>query len=129
MLNLGYLSLPEKYIENKDDFYSSGIPEASKIRNLCSVCQRIFVTRSQNINLYLLGDKDVYRIDVFGSDKSLVAQIYYLPKQQRLDIFDGENLSYPLFMWKSKKCVYSGTQKILRVLKTESLLLPLVSVL
>ena len=68
MLDLGYLGLPEKYIEDKDDFYRSGITEAPKIRSLCSTCQRIFVTRSSNIRLYLLGEKDIYRVDVFGSD-------------------------------------------------------------
>lgn len=129
MLDLGYLGLPEKYIDDKDDFYRSGITEAPKIRSLCSTCQRIFVTRSSNIRLYLLGEKDIYRVDVFGGDKRLIAQLYYLPKQFRLDIFDGENPESPLFIWKSKKCVYSGVQKILKTIKVETLLLPLVSVL
>lgn len=129
MLDLGYLNLPEKYIEDKDDFYRSGITEAPKIRSLCSTCQRIFVTRSSNIRLYLLGEKDIYRIDIFGGDKRLIAQLYYLPKQFRLDIFDGENPMSPIFIWKSKKCVYSGVQKILQIVKVETLFLPLVSVL
>lgn len=125
MLSTNYLYLPEKYIENKEDFYSSGITEASKIRNLINICQRLFVTTSRKIKLYLLGDKDVYRIDVWDN-KTLVARLYYLPKQYRLDIYDPDE---PLFMWKSKKCVYKKLSRCLEYVKTESLFLPLISIL
>ena len=37
MLSLSYLNLPEKYIEDKNDFFSSGIVEASKIAELVYV--------------------------------------------------------------------------------------------
>ena len=128
MLSLSYLNLPEKYIEDKNDFFSSGIVEASKIRNLCNVCQRIFVTNSKNVNLFLLGDKDIYRIDIF-SDKRLISRIYYLPKQFRLDFYDGNDPFNPMFMWKSKKCVYKNVPHSLEVMKVESLFLPIISIL
>ena len=129
--SLDYLGLPEKLIEDKEDFYRSGIQEASRIRNLCTVCQRLFITNSRNIKLYLLGEKDIYRIDVFGSGTrgKLISQIYYLPKQLRLDIFDGENPGEPLFMWKSKKCIYKNIPVLLDTIKVENMLLPLISIL
>ena len=129
--NLNYLGLPEKLIEDKEDFYRSGVQEASRIRNLCSVCQRLFVTNSQKIKLYLLGEKDIYRIDVCSSGVKgkLISQIYYLPKQSRLDIFDGGNPETPLFMWKSKKCVYKNIPILLDTIKVETILVPLLSIL
>ena len=102
--SLKYLNLPVRLIENKEDFYRSGIKEASKIRNLITTGQRIFVVPSKGVSLYLLGDKDVYCID-FIDKKSLVARLYYLPKEFRLDLYDGGNPETPIFMWKSKKCV------------------------
>lgn len=126
--SLDYLGLPSKYIEDKDDFYRSGIPEASKIRNLITTCQRLFIAPSSGINLYLLGEKDIYAIEVFDH-KTLVCKLYYLPKQLRLDFFDGGDLSTPLFMWKSKKCVYKNIPISLDKTKAESLLLPLLSIL
>lgn len=129
--SLDYLGLPEKLIEDKEDFYRSGIQEASRIRNLCTVCQRLFITNSRNIKLYLLGEKDIYRIDVFrsGTRGKLISQIYYLPKQLRLDIFDGGNPGEPLFMWKSKKCIYKNIPVLLDTIKVENMLLPLISIL
>lgn len=129
--SLDYLGLPEKLIEDREDFYRSGIQEASRIRNLCTVCQRLFITNSRNIKLYLLGEKDIYRIDVFGSGTrgKLISQIYYLPKQLRLDIFDGGNPGDPLFMWKSKKCIYKNIPVLLDTIKVENMLLPLISIL
>lgn len=131
MPSLDYLGLPEKLIEDKEDFYRSGIQEASKIRNLCTVCQRLFITNSRNIKLYLLGEKDIYRIDVFegGTRGKLISQVYYLPKQFRLDIFDGGNPGEPLFMWKSKKCIYKNIPVTLDTIKVENMLLPLISIL
>jgi hypothetical protein len=129
--SLDYLGLPEKLIEDKEDFYRSGIQEASRIRNLCTVCQRLFITNSRNIKLYLLGEKDIYRIDVFesGTRKKLISQLYYLPKQLRLDIFDGGNPGDPLFMWKNKKCIYKNIPVLLDTIKVENMLFPLISIL
>ena len=123
-----YLQLPQKLIEDKDDFYRSGIKEVSKIRNLITVCQRIFIVPSKGVNLYLLGDKDVYCIEMIDKN-SLVCKLYYLPKEFRLDLYDGGNQWEPLFMWKSKKCVYKNIPISLDKTKAESLFLPLLAVL
>lgn len=128
-LNFNYLSFPRKLIEDKKDFYNSGIQESSKIRNLCNICQRIFVTNSKNISLYLVGEKDIYQIDVFNNKKKLIATIYYLPKQMRLDLYDGENDSMPLFCWKSKQCIYKNISILLETIKVENILSPLLSIL
>lgn len=123
-----YLRLPQRLIEDKDDFYRSGIKEASKIRNLINTCQRIFVIPSKGVSLYLLGEKDVYCIEMVDN-KSLVCKLYYLPKEFRLDLYDGGNPWEPLMMWKSKKCVYKNIPISLGRVKAESLFLPLLSVL
>ena len=126
-LHLGYLGLPVQLIEDQEDFYRSGIKEASKIRNLISVCRRIFITNTKNIQLYLVGEKDIYRLDVWDN-KKYVARIYYLPKEYRLDIFDGADPDSPMFMWKNKKCLYKNIPICLDVVKAESVFLPLISV-
>lgn len=128
MLSLSYLYLPTKYIENREDFYRSGIQEASKIRNLINICNRIFITKSTNINLYLVGDKDMYKVEVFDN-KTLVCIIYYLPKQMRLDIFDGSDTNSPVFMWKSKTCVQKNIPIIMEKVGADKLFLPLLSIL
>lgn len=117
-----------KLIEDKADFYRSGIPEALKIRNLISTCQRIFVTTSKKIDLYLVGDKDVYRLDIFGS-KNMISRLMYYPKQQLLELYDGKDVSIPLFVWKSKKCIQKNIPICLETLKVESLFLPILSVI
>jgi hypothetical protein len=127
--SLDYLYLPGKLIEDREDFYRSGIKEASKIRNLCTICQRLFVTTSKKLNLYILGDKDVYRIDIHNKEGRLIAQVYYLPGQMRLDLYDGDDPRMPLFMWKSKKCVYKNIPVLLDTIKVETLLVPLISIL
>ena len=129
MPSLYYLRLPERLIEDPNDFYSSGIQEATKIRNLCTTCQRLFSTTTKNMELYLLGDRDIYRIDVYntGIPKMLVAQVYYLPKEMRLDLFDGENPRVPLYMWKSKKCVFKNVPIVLDTIKAETMLVSLIS--
>ena len=123
-----YLNLPKSLIEDKNDFYQSGIKEASKIKNLITICQRIFVVPSKGVNLYLLGEKDRYCIELIDKDY-LVCILYYLPKELRLDLYDGGSPHSPMFMWKSKKCVYKNIPISLDRVKTESLLLPLLSVL
>lgn len=123
-----YLQLPHNLIEDKNDFYRSGIKEASKIRNLITTAQRIFVIPSKGVNLYLLGVKDAYCIELLDNN-SLVCRLYYLPKEFRLDIYDGRSSSEPLFMWKSKKCVYKNIPTVLDRIKAESLFLPLLSIL
>ena len=123
-----YLRLPISIIEDKDDFYRSGIKESSKIRNLITTAQRIFVVPSKGVNLYLLGEKDVYCIEMIDK-KSLVCKLYYLPKEFRLDLYDGRNPWEPMMMWKSKKCVYKNIPISLDRVKAESLFLPLLSVL
>lgn len=128
-VNLRYLNLPTKWIEDKEDFFRSGIKEASKIRNLLSTCQRIFVTNSQNVYLYLVGEADIYRIDILGVKKQPISHLYYLPKEYRLDIYDMNDPSMPMFMWKNKKCIMNNMPKLLEAVRVETLFLPLVSVI
>ena len=128
LIDFSYLNLPGKLIEDKEDFYRSGIQEASKIRNLCTTCQRLFVTNSKYIDLYILGEKDIYKIDV-KDNKRMIAQLYYLPKQLRLDLYDGGNPESPLFIWKSKKCIRKNIPGCLEVVKIETIFLPLISIL
>ena len=119
-----YLQLPQRFIEDKDDFYKSGIKESSKIRNLITTVQRIFVVSSKGINLYLLGEKDAYCIEIFDR-KTLIGKLYYFPKEFRLDFYDGGDPYTPMFVWKSKRCIYKNIPVSLERLKVETLFLPL----
>lgn len=123
-----YFGLPEKMIEDKDDFYKSGIPEATKIRNIITTAQRLFVTPSRNIGLSII-EGGCYKISVYGSGtkKSLISTLYYIPKEYRLDVYDGEGLEVPLFVWSQKQCVVKNVGTVLGALKVETLLMPLVA--
>lgn len=126
--SIHYLQLPSRFVKDKNDFYKSGIKEASKIRNLIITAQRLFIVSSKDANLYLLGEKDIYCIELLDRN-SLVCKLYYLPKEYRLDLYDGLNKEVPMMMWKSKKCVYKNIPVSLDRVRSESLFLPLLSVL
>ena len=82
----------------------------------------------KGVNLYLLGDKDVYCIELIDKG-SLVCKLYYLPKEFRLDLYDGGNPWEPMLMWKSKKCIHKNIPECLQRVKVETLFLPILSVL
>jgi hypothetical protein len=127
-INYWYFGLPEKMVEDKEDFYKSGIPEATKIRNIITTAQRLFVTSSRNIILSII-EGGCYKINVYrsGTEKSLISTLYYIPKEYRLDIYDGGNLETPLFVWSQKQCVTRNIGVVLGALKVETLLMPLVA--
>lgn len=119
-----------KFIQNKNDFYNSGLPELSKIRNLCNILQRLFVTTDKFIDMYILDDNKSYKFEVYSSSKKhLICTVYYLPKEYRLDFYDASDLDSPMFVWKSKKIEYSNLPESLKILKAETLLSPLISIL
>lgn len=124
-----YFGLPEKMVEDKDDFYKSGIPEATKIRNIITTAQRLFVTSSRNISLSII-EGSCYKMCVYGSagtNKSLISTLYYIPKEYRLDIYDGSGLETPLFVWSQKQCIIKNVGSVLGALRVETLLMPLVA--
>ena len=129
-INFNYIGQPEKFIKDKNDFYKSGIKEASKIRSIISTLQRLFITQNRDILLYIVGDS-TYKIEIYGSgiNKSLISVLYYIPKEQRLDLYDGINLKYPLFVWSGKQCLIKNIGPTLETLKIENQFLPIVAYL
>ena len=128
-ISYDYLGLPEKQIPDKEDFYKSGVKEASKIRSIIYTIQRLYVTQNKNILLSIIGDS-CYKIEIYGSGtKSLISILYYLPKEQRLDIYDSSDLSSPMFVWSGKQCILKNIGPTLSNLKIESLFLPIVAYL
>lgn len=131
MLSFRYRYLSHRRVEDKDDFYSSGLPICSKIRNLCTICQQVFITNSNQVDLYVLGDtKDIsFMINILDAKgKRIVAQLYYIPNEYRLDLYDGDNSSYPIFVWKSKKCIQKNIPVCLETIGVEKMLQPLISI-
>ena len=129
-IDFNYLGLPEKPIPDKEDFYKSGLQEANKIRSMVTTAQRLFITQSKNIDLFILGDS-IYKLCIYGSGtkKSLISILYYIPKEYRLDVYDGINLESPMFVWSGKQCIIKNIGPVLESLKVETLLLPLVAYL
>lgn len=127
-INYWYFGLPEKIVEDKEDFYKSGIPEATKIRNIITTAQRLFVTSSRNIQLFII-EGGCYKIRVYGSGtgKSLISTLYYIPKEYRIDMYDGTSMESPLFVWSQKQCVVKNVGTVLSALKVDTLLMPLVA--
>lgn len=130
MIRFNYIGLPERYVEDKNDFYKSGLKGTNKLRNLCTVCQRVFMVTEKNLELFLLGDGVGYKLRLYANDqhKGMIGEVVYIPDEYRLDVYDSGSSS-PLFVWKSKRCVLKNIPVLLDRLKFETLLLPLVSVI
>ena len=129
-IKFDYIGLPEKPVGDKEDFYKSGLKEATKIRSIIYTAQRLFVTQNRNVYLSIVGDS-TYKIEIYGSGtkKSLISILYYIPKEQRLDLYDGYNLDSPMFVWSGKQCVIKNIGPTLEALKIETQFLPLVAYL
>ena len=130
MINTDYLKLQVYPVKDKNDFFKSGIKEATTLRNLCSVCRRIFVVPDTGIKLSVVGESGIYRIDVYDGNirKSIIGRIYYIPNNRRLDVYD-DNGEIPLVAWKSKKCIWKNYSTLLQKVNLENLFLPLVSLI
>lgn len=128
-IRFNYLGLPEKQVPDTKNFFSSGIPEAGKIRNLMITSQRIFISNSKNVYLSILGE-EAYKIQVYSSSKKyLVSTLIFLPYESRLDIYDGEANGSPIYVWIKKSCEIKNVPEILTVVGAEKMFLPLVSIL
>lgn len=128
-IDFNYIGLSEKPVEDKEDFYKSGIKEATKIRSIIYTAQRLFMTQNRNVHLSIVGDS-TYKIVIYGSGrKSLISVLYYIPKEQRLDLYDGYDLRNPMFVWSGKQCVIKNISPTLEALKIETQFLPLVAYL
>lgn len=128
MINNDYLQSQVSPIKDRNDFFKSGIKGATTLRNLCSVCRRIFIVPDTSIKLSVIGDSGIYRIDIYDGSirKTLIGRIYYIPNKRRLDIYDSDT-SIPLVAWKSKKCIWKNYSELLQKVNLENLFLPLVS--
>ncbi len=126
-ITYNYLGLEEKLVQDKNNFFSSGIPSISKLRNLVGTAQRIFITSSRNVRLYILGDGDsYYKIELLKSNKELITTLYYIPGETRLDVYDSDSSS-PLFVWIRKQCMIKNIGSTLSALGIEKQLLPLIA--
>lgn len=130
MINTDYLKLQVYPVKDKNDFFKSGIKEATTLRNLCSVCRRMFVVPDTGIKLSVVGESGIYRIDIYDGNirKSIIGRIYYIPNNRRLDVYD-DNGEIPLVAWKSKKCIWKNYSTLLQKVNLENLFLPLVSLI
>ena len=102
-------------IVDKEDFFRSGLPEMTSLKSLMTVASRVFKIPTTGIVLGVLDDMPrVYCISLFESAslKVSLGKIFYLPVQKRLEIYDLENSSVPLYMWIKKKIQFSRTSTL-----------------
>jgi hypothetical protein len=122
-LDFNYFQGSTKDIPDKEDLFKSGIPEASKLRSMIYTLQRLFKTQVKDIKLSLIDDY-CFRVDV-GNKTTL----FYIPGEQRLDLYDFGNLQTPLLVWFRKQVVINNLGPTLESLNVSSLFLPIISYL
>lgn len=99
-------------VQDKDDFFRSGLPEMSSLKSLINVASRLFKIPTTNIILSVVDDATrVYCLTLLESSvqKLPFGRLFYLPLLKRFEIYDMENPNVPVHVWVKKKIEFSRT--------------------
>ena len=127
-LSFDYMLNKYMLVSDKQDFFRTALPEISKLRTICSSCANLFKVPQTNISIAISkneGDK-TYRIGVESKQAGIIALIYYIPSEARLDIYDSDPKT-PLIAWKNRRCVFKNYSELLKVLNLDKLFQPLIT--
>ena len=127
-----YLYQQSYPVENKEDFFKSGIKNAEKARKLDNIIRQTLQVSDKFLILNVINNGTGYRFDVLGSGSlknEFTAQIYYIPDQGILDFYDHNTVGsgMPLCGFRDKKCVVKNYSVLLQTLKLENLFTPIVA--
>ncbi len=114
-LNFSHSQMTLTVVEDKTDFFKSGLPEMYSLKLLINVSSRIFRIPTVNIILSVVEDLTrVYCLTLLDAtvQKLPIGKIYYLPLEKRLELYDTGNDKIPLYVWIKKKMKFSRTTLI-----------------
>lgn len=110
MISTYYNSLIFADVEDLPDLYHSGLPEASKVKAVIENCKSLFKLPADRVQLQVSEGDRVYKIILLSPDvnKFIFGWIVMVPLRKQLDLYSGDNPSFPVAQWSNKKIVYKG---------------------
>lgn len=126
MLSVNYQSFQFALVKNTADLFKD--TKLLGVKRLYDAARNLFKTTSP-VNLYMCPDKPVYKMEiqtkVNGKDIP-IGEIYYIPKDRRLDLYDGGNL---LAQWKGSKLMFQGFSPLMGSIKLDKQFVQLYNIL
>lgn len=130
MEQLSFDYMLDKYmlVSDKQDFFRITLPEISKLRTLCSSCANLFKVSQTNISIAVSKREEnkVYRLGIESKQSGVIALLYYIPSEGRLDLYDSDP-NTPLIAWKNRRCVFKNYSELLKILGIDKLFQPIIS--
>lgn len=110
MLSTYYNRLNFAEVEDLPDLYHSGLPESQNVKSVIENCKSLFKLPADRVVLQVSEGDRVYKILLLSPDvnKFIFGWIIMVPLQKQLDLYSGDNPSYPIAQWKNKKIAYKG---------------------
>lgn len=114
MLSTDYFNYPYAEVNKGIDtllavqgFLNAGVSKAKQI--LISLKQ---LYGANSTRLFVAEGKDIYKISILQNGFE-IGNVYYMPGERRLDIWDSYNSGGPLFQFRGKNAVYSGCSPLM----------------
>ena len=131
-LNFSHVQLPTTPVQDKDDFFRSGLPEMPTIKSLINVTSRLFKIPTTHVILSVVEEIErVYCITLLDNSvqKLPFGKLYYMPLLKRFEVYDMENINVPLHVWIKKKLEFTRTSILQQKAETHKSYLALINCL
>lgn len=97
-------------VTDMTDFYNSRLPEILKVKKIIESCKHVFSLPDNCILLDLAETGRVYKITFLTPDtnKYPFGWVFYLPLENRVDLYNGDSPYKPFIQWKNKKIMFKN---------------------
>jgi len=132
MLDYSYTGYKFAAVEKLQEFYKDSIklPETTKIKAIIGSIRGVFKVPLSKVKLYVAEGARVYRFEICNPHSVApiaIGAIYYLPLENRLELFDYLiNRDIPMIQWKNKKVVSKGYSFIADLAGYDKLFQPII---
>jgi hypothetical protein len=131
MLRTDYNYYTYARVVDMTDFYNSSLPEILKVKRLIEASKKVFNVPDNRVTLDLAETSRVYKITLLTPDvnKYPFAWLFYLPQENRVDLYNSDSPYRPFIQWKNKKLEFKNFSVFFDRAKIEKVFDKLVSVL
>ncbi len=130
---LVYVNFEFAEIKNLGDFLkTNGAKESAKVKSLYENLKNILNLPESRVRINIAQGERIYRLDILGSTvrKEIVGQLFYIPEQKRLDIFDSiMSPTIPFIQFIGKKIMYMNYSPFLGLFGVEQLFKKLTNII